>query len=706
MANDVRIGVGATDNASSTLDKIRDKFDQLGASKGAQSILMGVGMKVGEMAFDALGKAAQAAGNLITGSVDAAKAQEVASAKLDQALRNNGTSLAAQSGAIEEVIKKGVDLGFNDDLITDGMARLVTATGSVSEAAYAMGVAQDLARFKGVSLEQATDALTKIEGGRFRGLADLGIVLEKGMTIQDALTAVEAKAAGQKEAFAKTEVGAWDRVGAKWDQVKEQIGNKLIGPLTDLANGLADIIPAVSGVIDSFGKLGPVFVGVGTAAAVALAPGLFAAAAGAAALTIAALPVILPLAALAAAVALVTSQLGKAHSGYGDMGNGLNVFGERVDGADQKVDSFGHTVEATTPIVGAFADASLAAAAQVALATQEASDRAAESYVSVGGAAEAAGYKVGTAAFDSGTAATKAAGVIYTAMTDIGSSFKSAASAAIAAVNAEITGAYDPQITAAELVQARLALADDKKKLSAKGVTAEEKAQLDLQILNDRMHIAELEAEQLTYGTAAQQTAKITGFLTGAAHAAALKSTNPQEKEAADTLDTTLRAVLLKLQQDAPGYGTKTGAAYAGSLASAVVNGKRVLVAAVNQLRGVVYATSPPGPESPLHEIGTWGFNTGQHYIDKMADALGNTSGVKSALAGLTPAFAGGGGGGGGGGSGGGSGGGLTVNGPLVSYSPMLSTASPGELERASRILGPGIVRELRGRGLIPQGSY
>ena len=100
MANDVRIGVGATDNASSTLDKIRDKFDQLGASKGAQSILMGVGLAAGQMAFNALGKAASAAGDLITGSVDAAKQMQVAQAKLDQALINTGSSYAANATAI------------------------------------------------------------------------------------------------------------------------------------------------------------------------------------------------------------------------------------------------------------------------------------------------------------------------------------------------------------------------------------------------------------------------------------------------------------------------------------------------------------------------------------------------------------------------------------------------------------------------------
>jgi hypothetical protein len=50
-------------------------------------------------------------------------------------------------------------------------------------------------------------------------------------------------------------------------------------------------------------------------------------------------------------------------------------------------------------------------------------------------------------------------------------------------------------------------------------------------------------------------------------------------------------------------------------------------------------------------------------------------------------------------------GGGTTIN-LSVSYNSQLSTASPAEMDRAARTLGPAIVRELRSRGLIAAGTY
>lgn len=666
MANDVRIGVGVKDTASSALDKIRDKFDQLGASKGAQSILMGVGLAAGQMAFNALGRAASAAGDLITGSVDAAKQQEVASAKLDQALRNNGSSYAANADAIEEVTRKGVDLGFNDDLITDGMARLVSATGSVSKAAYAMGIAQDLARLKGISLEEATLALTSIEGGRFRALATLGIVLQKGATVEDALSAVRAKASGQAEAFAKTETGAWDRVGAKWDQAQEQLGNALMPILTDLGTLIGDNMPQW---LESFGR-------------------------GWDKATTAIKFVIEPLFFVARAVQNMRAEIASTGSILDDTGNGFNSLGVRVD-ATARI--FGGVPAPVAAASVTLMNAGLSAA--WAAARHREGSRGVTEFADASAAATLPVQTLGDAVLTT-------ARETVDSMAKMATSVRATRDAIVAAVNQVIDNSYDPLINAAELTAAKLTLADDQKALSSKKLTKTQQAELKVQILNDEKHIAELKAAQLGWGTDQSQIVKLNGALAALALDKGWKSGDAQTVADLKVTKKKITDQLALLKVPAEHYGGSTGRGYSAGIASGINSGYWPISRAIARIGGLLKASSPPGPESPLHEIDKWGERTTGSWVDGMVKGLGGAkSGVSGALAGLAPAFAGGGGSGGGfsGGGGAGGGGGVIVN---VSYSPQLSTATPGEMDRAARVLGPAIVRELRGRGLVPQGSY
>ena len=625
---------------------------QTAASGLKMGAVMGVAMQAVQMALSDVGAAF---GEARQAYLD----NETSIAKLGQELINNVPNWDGNTKAIEAYAAAQADLGFKDDDVRDSLGKLVGVTHDVTEAMKLETLAEELARAKHLDLTTATKDVLLASTGVGRAMKGLGVDiagLTGGVALLDAL---QKNVAGSAAAWAATNEGklAVSQVKVHEDMVKfgaliTLIAATVIPPLVAVLGTLADSVKYVTENLDT---LGPVFVGVGTAASVALAPGIWAATLAFGAMMVAAAPILIPLAAIAAAVAVLTKLLSEHRLTAEETGPAIERVGKYVEGSTVAFNGFAPALAKSTAEfknvsgaanttgkdVSAFADNSLTAGQIAGNAYRAMATKAAESYVSVGGAAEAAGYKVGTAAFDSGTAATKAAGVIYTAMADIGTSFTNAADAAIAAVNAEITGAYDPQITAAELVVARLSLADDKKKLSAKGVTAEVQAQLKLQIINDQEHIDKLIVQQLTYGTKAQQIAKIQGYLTGAAHAAGLNSSNPQEQEAAQKVETTLRAVLAKLQGEAFTDGSKTGTSYTDGIASGIVNGKRVVVAAVNQLRGVVYAKSPPGPESPLHEIDKWGEGTGQAYMDKLAGALGNTSGIKSALAGLAPAFAG-----------------------------------------------------------------
>ena len=72
---------------------------------------------------------------------------------------------AAQLDQAEASSRK---LGFSGDDTKQALGSLVTATGSVSKSMAELGTAQDLARFKGIGLVDATKMLTMALRVRYR----------------------------------------------------------------------------------------------------------------------------------------------------------------------------------------------------------------------------------------------------------------------------------------------------------------------------------------------------------------------------------------------------------------------------------------------------------------------------------------------------------------------------------------------------------
>lgn len=185
-----------------------------------------------------------------TMAVKKAMDHEVQLKKLDATLLANVQSYNGNRDAIDAYISKQTDAGFTVDETTNSLAQLVTATGDVQKAEEFQAAAEDLARLKGISLADATDAMTKIEAGRFRGLANLGIVLQKGATVTDALRAVQKVAAGQADAYGKTMEGSFSKMNAKFDEAMTKVGQALLPVLTALASFFVDVlVPAIGKVI-------------------------------------------------------------------------------------------------------------------------------------------------------------------------------------------------------------------------------------------------------------------------------------------------------------------------------------------------------------------------------------------------------------------------------------------------------------------------
>jgi hypothetical protein len=186
-----------------------------------------------------------------TVSVREAMKEEVALLKLKTAVDNVGQSFAAATPFIEQTAQGLINLGFADDETYASLSKLTAATGDVKTAMKSMTTAADLARFKQMSLTEASDLLARASTGQARGLRDLGIAMgvsmKEGASYEEILAAIEDRIGGMAEAFAETGAGKMAIFNAKMGELKEQIGYALLPALIKLVTFVNNkLIPALS----------------------------------------------------------------------------------------------------------------------------------------------------------------------------------------------------------------------------------------------------------------------------------------------------------------------------------------------------------------------------------------------------------------------------------------------------------------------------
>jgi hypothetical protein len=209
-------------------------------------------------------------GVLVTGlqkSVKAAMHGEAAQAALDTALKNTGQALAAVTGPLKRAEAASRKLGFADDESRASLAKLEVATGSTRKAIKDLALAEDISRFKKISLDAATKLLTSTLAGNARGAKAFGLILLPVTTHMDALKAkfkalhqaippvaavqaklldkqatgaaaiakLTAKVHGQAKAFADTAAGGMAQFHAQTQHLEEALGGGLLPALTRLA---------------------------------------------------------------------------------------------------------------------------------------------------------------------------------------------------------------------------------------------------------------------------------------------------------------------------------------------------------------------------------------------------------------------------------------------------------------------------------------
>jgi hypothetical protein len=144
------------------------------AEAGIKSGLRNVGSIVGG-AFAAAG-VFEAGKHLI----EAAAEHQSAFAIVDQTLKNAHQSTDLYGVSVESLLEKEARLkGFHDEDLASSFVRLVSATGSSTQAFKDLGLAEDVARARHIDVAVAALALSRAEQGSTQSLSRLGVVIPK-----------------------------------------------------------------------------------------------------------------------------------------------------------------------------------------------------------------------------------------------------------------------------------------------------------------------------------------------------------------------------------------------------------------------------------------------------------------------------------------------------------------------------------------------
>ena len=229
---------GDPSKLDSALDQSKGKVQ--GFSAGIGGAALGVAAVAG-----AAGIAAVAIGDM----TNAAAADAAEQAKLEQVITAAGAATANSTAQVEAAIAAGQERAFTDSETRAGLEALVTATGDVGAATELLTQAHDIARFAGVDLATAADAVAKATAGQDMQLRRLIPGLDKGATSADTIALATERAAGQADLFASSAEGMSAKGKDAFSELQETIGGAFLPVLEAVLPALLPILKALSELI-------------------------------------------------------------------------------------------------------------------------------------------------------------------------------------------------------------------------------------------------------------------------------------------------------------------------------------------------------------------------------------------------------------------------------------------------------------------------
>jgi hypothetical protein len=233
----------AKDAASKSINAIGRNLKSLGGV--AKTIGKGIAIGIGAIAAG-FAAAAYAAKGFVQSAIEDIAAQT----KLVSILQARKMATEANLAAVEDLIKAGQALAFTDDEIRAGIATATQFTKSFADAQRILATAQDVARAKNISLEEATALVGKAYQGNTKGLKQLGIEVKKGAKGLTVLSSINARFAGVAAKNAETVSSQFEIFRIKIDEAKESIGGALLPAVMKVFKALQPVVDSLLGDLD------------------------------------------------------------------------------------------------------------------------------------------------------------------------------------------------------------------------------------------------------------------------------------------------------------------------------------------------------------------------------------------------------------------------------------------------------------------------
>jgi hypothetical protein len=212
--NNVRFGAWLDDHVTKGLGKIRDEFDRLGKSKGAKSILQGVGMGAGISAFNMLGSAISGAVSVMQSSVQAASDQREAMALTAQVFGKNTEAVDKWSRSTKDAFSSTEAMTFAATFGTAFKSVGLQLDDVTAKSQTMVKLAGDLGSAFNTSSEEAATALRSGLIGESEPMRRFGVFLSEA--------AVQAKAVSMGIAKLGDKLTDAQKVTARYQIIMDQ----------------------------------------------------------------------------------------------------------------------------------------------------------------------------------------------------------------------------------------------------------------------------------------------------------------------------------------------------------------------------------------------------------------------------------------------------------------------------------------------------
>lgn len=234
----------AKDAASAVMGKVGQSMGRLRSAAGTAFRAMAAGAAA----------AAAAIGALAISAIKSAAEDEKATIRLNAALKARGFEMDTLNPKIEEQIKAFQRLGMTDDDVRAGLevgSRFFTKQNQLLKA---NAIAADIAAATGKDVSTVMMALGRGAQGSTRGLAALGIEVEKGASKQDILRAASEKYAGVADEIANSTAVKFEAAQIRLNEAMENMGAKLLPVVNDALSFLTtNVLPLAEEALAGLG---------------------------------------------------------------------------------------------------------------------------------------------------------------------------------------------------------------------------------------------------------------------------------------------------------------------------------------------------------------------------------------------------------------------------------------------------------------------